>query len=174
VLRLIWFETDLLGIRGGRKKRDRAGDERKTQKAFPIGALGHLFNPTRRTKRNPDSSLFPSFRSCFSRRFRQHAEPLLASPMPWNSGGRGALARQTAAIYPFAQSWTPRSNAGSLAHEYGHLTAAKAAELAAGSGVGQLALTHISGRYADEELLAEAQNIFPKTRLATDFDRIEV
>lgn len=60
------------------------------------------------------------------------------------------------------------------ARDYGHLTAARAAALAAASGVKQLVLTHISGRYADNEILAEATGIFPDTRLAADFDRIVI
>ena len=37
-----------------------------------------------------------------------------------------------------------------MALDYGHLTAARAAELAAAAGVRRLVLTHISGRYPDE------------------------
>ena len=46
-----------------------------------------------------------------------------------------------------------------MALDYGHLTAAKAAELAAASNVRQLVLTHVSGRYPEEEILAEATKI---------------
>ncbi|KYG24739.1 ribonuclease Z [Bradyrhizobium sp. AT1] len=60
------------------------------------------------------------------------------------------------------------------AREYGHLTAAQAAALAADSNVRQLVLTHLSGRYEDGEVLAEAATIFPSTRIAADFDRIVV
>jgi hypothetical protein len=35
-------ETDLVGLRRGREKRDRTGNQRKAQKAFPIGTRGHL------------------------------------------------------------------------------------------------------------------------------------
>ena len=61
-----------------------------------------------------------------------------------------------------------------IARDYGHLTAAQAAALAAMSDVKLLLLTHISGRYTDEEILAEAKRIFPKSRIAADFDRIVV
>jgi ribonuclease Z len=61
-----------------------------------------------------------------------------------------------------------------MASDYGHLTAAMAAELAANARVKRLVLTHISGRYPDEEILAEAKAIFPETRLAADLDRITV
>ena len=62
----------------------------------------------------------------------------------------------------------------SIARDYGHLTAAEAAALAAMSNVKQLVLTHISGRYADEEILAEARKTFPNSQLAMDFDHIVV
>jgi ribonuclease Z len=62
----------------------------------------------------------------------------------------------------------------SIARDYGHLTAAEAAELAAMSGIKQLVLTHISGRYHDEEILAEAAKAFPNSRIAMDFDRIMI
>lgn len=61
-----------------------------------------------------------------------------------------------------------------IARDYGHLTAAEAAALAAMSNVKQLVLTHISGRYADEEILAEARKTFQNSRLAMDFDHMVV
>jgi len=60
------------------------------------------------------------------------------------------------------------------ARDYGHLTAAEAAWFAAASNVQQLVLTHQSGRYEDNEILAEAAAIFPNVRIAADFDRIVV
>jgi ribonuclease Z len=42
------------------------------------------------------------------------------------------------------------------------------------SSVKQLVLTHISGRYTDDEILAEARKTFPNSRLAMDFDHIVV
>jgi ribonuclease Z len=61
-----------------------------------------------------------------------------------------------------------------LARAYGHLTAAEAAALATESGVAQLILTHISGRYQDEEILAEATKAFPNSRIAGDLDHIVI
>ncbi|CAM5777010.1 Ribonuclease Z [Labrys miyagiensis] len=61
-----------------------------------------------------------------------------------------------------------------IARKYGHLTAAQAAELAAVSGVKQLVLTHISGRYPAEDVLAEARAVFPAARVAADLDRMTV
>jgi len=61
-----------------------------------------------------------------------------------------------------------------IARDYGHLTAAEAAALAAFAGVELLLLTHISGRYGDEELLAEAKKIFANSRIARDFDHVMI
>ncbi|MBW7962227.1 ribonuclease Z [Bradyrhizobium sp. BR 10261] len=60
------------------------------------------------------------------------------------------------------------------ARDYGHLTAAEAARFAAANSVRQLVLTHLSGRYEDDEILAEAARIFPSVRIAADLDRITV
>ena len=60
------------------------------------------------------------------------------------------------------------------ARRYGHLTAAEGATLAAAAGVKRLILTHISGRYPAEAILAEAQAIFPVTEIAADLDRLSV
>ncbi len=60
------------------------------------------------------------------------------------------------------------------ARDYGHLTAADAATLAAASDVKRLVLTHISGRYSTGEILAEAQAIFPAAHVAHDLERITV
>ncbi len=61
-----------------------------------------------------------------------------------------------------------------MARQFGHLTAAQAASLAAEAGVRELYLTHISRRYRESEVLAEAQAIFPNVQVARDFDRIKV
>jgi ribonuclease Z len=61
-----------------------------------------------------------------------------------------------------------------IARDYGHLTAAQAARLAERSGVKELVLTHISGRYEADEILAEASEIFTRTRIAADLLRLTV
>jgi len=61
-----------------------------------------------------------------------------------------------------------------LARSRGHLTAASAAWLAREAAVGELLLTHISGRYRPEEINAEAVARFPNTRVVADFDHIPV
>jgi ribonuclease Z len=57
-----------------------------------------------------------------------------------------------------------------LARAHGHITAGAAARLARNAGVRQLILHHVSRRYATQEVLAEAQSIFPNTAVASDLD----
>jgi ribonuclease Z len=61
-----------------------------------------------------------------------------------------------------------------LAAEFAHLTARQAACLAKDANVRQLFLTHISRRYREREILAEAQEIFPNTVVARDFDHHQI
>jgi ribonuclease Z len=49
-----------------------------------------------------------------------------------------------------------------------------AGALARDAAVGELLLTHISGRYRPQEIADEAARIFPRTRIAADFDRIAI
>jgi ribonuclease Z len=66
------------------------------------------------------------------------------------------------------------SQEADLAQQFGHLTAAQAAQLAKDANVRQLYLTHISRRYREKDVLAEATAIFPQTSIARDFDHIRV
>jgi ribonuclease Z len=61
-----------------------------------------------------------------------------------------------------------------MARQFSHLTARKAAELAVQAGVRNLILTHISRRYRERDVLAEAQSVFPQTTVARDFDSFQV
>ena len=61
-----------------------------------------------------------------------------------------------------------------LARRHGHLTALAAARLARNAGVGTLVLHHLSRRYRAQEILAEAQAVFPNSFVASDLDALEV
>jgi ribonuclease Z len=61
-----------------------------------------------------------------------------------------------------------------MARQFSHLTAKQAAELAARAGVKKLIITHISRRYREKEVLAEAQAIFPNSVVARDFDTFQI
>ena len=60
------------------------------------------------------------------------------------------------------------------AAERSHLTAAQAARLARAANVRALYLTHLSSRYTQAEIEAEARAIFPGAVVARDFDRVVV
>ncbi len=61
-----------------------------------------------------------------------------------------------------------------MARQYSHLTAKMAAELAREASVGKLYLTHVSRRYREKDILAEAQAVFPDTEVARDFSQFQV
>ena len=61
-----------------------------------------------------------------------------------------------------------------MARQFGHLTAAQAARLAAEAQVQRLCLTHISRRHQASAVLAEAQPIFANVHVASDFDHLKV
>ncbi|MCX6078195.1 MAG: ribonuclease Z [Chloroflexi bacterium] len=61
-----------------------------------------------------------------------------------------------------------------MARQFSHMTAKGAADLALKAGVKQLILTHISRRYREKDVLAEAQSIFPNVVVARDFDSFPV
>jgi ribonuclease Z len=61
-----------------------------------------------------------------------------------------------------------------LAQAYGHLTATQGAQLAREANVRQLILTHVSRRYSEREVQAEARAIFPETIVARDFDHYRI
>ncbi|NTU75708.1 MAG: ribonuclease Z [Anaerolineaceae bacterium] len=61
-----------------------------------------------------------------------------------------------------------------MAKQFSHLTARMSAELANKAGVEKMILTHISRRYREKEILQEAQEVFPNTVVARDFDVFQV
>ncbi len=61
-----------------------------------------------------------------------------------------------------------------LAKDFGHITAAQAAELANEAKIRELYLTHLSRRYRERDVLEEAQAVFPTAHVARDFDQFQI
>jgi ribonuclease Z len=61
-----------------------------------------------------------------------------------------------------------------MARDFAHLTARQAAEAALRGGIKQLILTHISRRYRERDVLAQAQAVFQNTVVARDFDTFQI
>lgn len=61
-----------------------------------------------------------------------------------------------------------------MAHDFAHLTARQAAELAVQAGVRYLILTHLSRRYRERDVIAEARSVFPGAIVARDFDAFQI
>jgi len=61
-----------------------------------------------------------------------------------------------------------------MAKQFSHLTAKMGAELAKNAGVKKLILTHISRRYREKDVIAEAQSVFSNTVVARDFDTYQI
>jgi ribonuclease Z len=57
-----------------------------------------------------------------------------------------------------------------MARQFAHMTVRHSAELAQKAGVKSLILTHISRRYREKDVIAEAQSVLPTAVVARDFD----
>jgi len=61
-----------------------------------------------------------------------------------------------------------------MAREFAHLTAKQSAGLALKAGIKNLVLTHVSRRYRERDIVAEARSVFPNAIVARDFDMFQV
>ncbi len=61
-----------------------------------------------------------------------------------------------------------------MARSFGHMTAARSAAAAREAGVQRLILTHVSRRYREKDIQAEAQSVFENVVVARDFDTFQI
>lgn len=61
-----------------------------------------------------------------------------------------------------------------MGRKFAHLTALQAGKLALETNVKHLILNHVSRRYRERDILAEARTIFPNTHVARDFDAFQI
>ncbi len=61
-----------------------------------------------------------------------------------------------------------------MAKQFSHLTARQAAAFANKINAGKMIITHLSRRYRDKDVLAEAQSVYPGAVVARDFDTFTI
>lgn len=61
-----------------------------------------------------------------------------------------------------------------MAKQFSHLTAKQAAAFANKIKAGKMIITHLSRRYRDKDVVAEAQSVFPGAVVARDFDTFTI
>lgn len=110
-----------------------------------------------------------------------HPDQVLGPPQPGvklsfvgDAGRTDNLIEHVAGADALVIEATYLAEGADLAREFGHLTAAQAADLALNAGVKTLYLTHISRRYREKDILQEAQSIFPNAVVARDFDSFRI
>lgn len=112
---------------------------------------------------------------------RVHPEEVLGPPRPGtklvfvgDAATTGDLLESVADADALVIEATYTTLEADVAREFGHLTARQGAELAREANVRNLILHHISRRYAEREILEEAQPIFSETIVARDLDHFQI
>ena len=108
------------------------------------------------------------------RRRRSHRDPGAASSSPATPRRPRRCEPSPSGADVLVHEATFSDEEADRAAETMHSTARQAAEIARDAHVRLLALTHVSPRYFDSDLLREAREVFPDAVLPRDFDTIEV
>jgi len=109
-------------------------------------------------------------------------EQVVGSPRPGRKIAYSGDTRPTESLVKLAENADLLIHEATLsdelmekAQEDGHSTPSQAAEIARKADVKKLILTHVSARYKDtQQLLEEAQKIFPNLEVAEDFMKIDI
>lgn len=91
-----------------------------------------------------------------------------------DTGDTANLLKAVSGVDTLVMEATYLEEEAAMARQFGHMTARRSAELARDAGVGQLVLTHVSRRYREKDIQAEAQSVFENTVVARDFDAFQV
>lgn len=91
-----------------------------------------------------------------------------------DTGDTANLLKAVSGVDTLVMEATYLEEEAAMARQFGHMTARRSAELARDAGVGQLVLTHVSRRYREKDIQAEAQSVFENTVVARDFDVFQV
>ncbi len=110
-----------------------------------------------------------------------HPDDVLGDPIPGDKlcitgdiGRTAGLSQYIAGADALISEATYLDYEAELARRFGHITAHEAAELALTSNVKNLMLTHISRRYREHEIAAEANETFPGAVVVRDFDHFRI
>jgi ribonuclease Z len=159
--------ADSFGFRFEEKPRPRLRPER-------LAALGVPAGPERRRLLRGETVVLPDGRSVAPEEVVGPPGPGIRLVVVGDAGVADELLEVVSDADALIIEATFLERDADKAAERGHLTAAQAARLARAASVRTLYLTHISGRYEQTEVEAEARAIFPGATVARDFDRITV
>ena len=95
-------------------------------------------------------------------------------PFPFDTGRTDNLLEACKDADALVIESTYLNEEAEMAHDFAHLTAQQAAELAIKANIKQLILTHISRRYREKDVLKEAQAVYPNAAVARDFDIFQI
>lgn len=151
--------------------------ERKDRRPFlpeKAEALGIPPGPWRRDLSNGMSALLPDGRTIYPDQVMGELVKGEKLVVIGDSGEIESLYSEVEGADALVIEATYLEEEKDLARQYSHLTARMAAQLAADCNVKSLYLTHISRRYKEKDILAEAQSIFPNTIIARDLAKYTI
>ncbi|MHB0988003.1 MAG: ribonuclease Z [Bellilinea sp.] len=137
-------------------------------------ALGVPNGPLRRELVEGRSVLLPDGRTIEPDSVLGDFRPGTRLAVIGDAGDTGSLLEACKGVDTLVMEATYLEEEAAMARQFGHMTARRTAELARDAGVGQLVLTHVSRRYREKDILAEAQSVFENTIVARDFDVVQV
>lgn len=137
-------------------------------------ALGIPIGPLRRDLVNGHSVQLPDGRIIEPDSVLGEFRPGTRLAVIGDTGDTANLLKAVSGVDTLVMEATYLEEETAMARQFGHMTARRSAELARDAGVGQLVLTHVSRRYREKDIQAEAQSVFENTVVARDFDVFQV